>query len=171
LRSAESFGIFSLGFDSLLAKCLALQKKVQTGMYTYPFNKHQRDRQLRRDPKYKIHWDKSAANGFGRLADGVGNRVKGTKTIEFIRKCDVPQARMEDVTYGSFVCSVQNEKAEKNRTRFLVGGDRINYPGEVATPTVELLVAKLLFNSVISTKGAQFMTMDISNFCLMTPLV
>ena len=121
-------------------------------------------RQLRRDPKYKIQWDKSAANEFGRLADGVGNRVKGTKTIEFIRKCDVPQSRMKDATYGSFVCIVRNEKTEKNRTRFVVGGDRINYPGEVATPPADMCVAKLLFNSVISTKGAKFMTMDISNF-------
>jgi hypothetical protein len=54
--------------------------------------------------------------------------------------------------------------------QFTVGGDRINYPGKVAAPTAEMLVAKMLFNSVISTKGAQFMTMDISNFYLMTPL-
>jgi hypothetical protein len=33
-----------------------------------------------------------------------------------------------------------------------------------------MLVAKLLFNSVVSTAGAKFMTMDISNFYLMTPL-
>jgi hypothetical protein len=33
-----------------------------------------------------------------------------------------------------------------------------------------MLVAKMLFNSVISTKGEQFMTMDISNFYLMAPL-
>ena len=32
-----------------------------------------------------------------------------------------------------------------------------------------MLVAKLLFNSVISTHGARFMTMDIANFYLMTP--
>ena len=96
--------------------------------------------------------------------------MKGKKTIEFIRKCDVPHVRMKDVTYGSFVCSVRNEKAEKNRTRVVVGDSRIDYPGEVTTPTAEMLVAKLLFNSLISTKGAQFMTMDISNFYLMTPL-
>ena len=53
---------------------------------------------------------------------------------------------------------------------FTVGGDRINYPGEVATPTAEMLVAKMLFNSVISTKGARFMKMDISNFYIITPL-
>merc|ERR1712086_523713 len=74
-------------------------------------------RQLRRDPKYKIQWDKSAANEFGRLADGVGNRVKGTKTIEFIRKCDVPQSRMKDVTYGSFVCNVRNKKNRKEQNQ------------------------------------------------------
>jgi len=77
---------------------------------------------------------------------------------------------MKDVTYGQFVCTVRPEKAEPKRTRFTVGGDRINYPGAVATPTAEMLVAKMLFNSVISTKDARFMTMDISNFYLMTPL-
>ena len=60
---------------------------------------------------------------------------------------------------------------EPNQTRFTVGGDRINYPGEVGTPTAEMLVAKLLFNSIISTPNAKFMTIDISNFYLMTPLM
>jgi hypothetical protein len=52
----------------------------------------------------------------------------------------------------------------------MVRGDRIKYPGKVATPTAEMLVAKMFFNNVISTKGAGFMTMDISNFHLITPL-
>ena len=69
-----------------------------------------------------------------------------------------------------FFCTVRPEKAEKNQTRFTVGSDRINYPGEVATPTADMLVAKMLFNSVVSTKGAKFMTLYISNFYLMTPL-
>ena len=33
-----------------------------------------------------------------------------------------------------------------------------------------MLIAKILFNSVVSTRNAKFMTMDISNFYLMTPL-
>ena len=68
------------------------------------------------------------------------------------------------------MCTVRPEKKEQNRTRFTVGGDRINYPGEVVILTAEMLVAKILFNGVISTIRAKFMTMDISNFCLMTPL-
>ncbi len=48
-----------------------------------------------------------------------------------------------------------------------MSSDRIHYPGTVATPTANMLVAKLLF---ISTKRARFMTINISNFYLMTPL-
>ena len=127
-------------------------------------------RQLIRHPDYKGPWSLSSANEFGRLANGVGGRIKGTNTIKFISIADIPKDRRKDITYGQFVCTVRPEKAEQNRTRFTVGGDRINYPGEVATPTADMLVAKTLFNSVISTPGAKFMTMDISNFYLMTPL-
>eukprot|EP00804_Cyclotella_cryptica_P030788 CCRYP_015047-RA/>CCRYP_015047-RA protein AED:0.39 eAED:0.47 QI:0/0/0/1/0/0/2/0/253 len=67
--------------------------------------------------------------------------------------------------YGQFVCKIRPENKEPNRTRLMVGGDRI-----FATPTADKLVAKSLFNSVISTIGARFMTMDISNFYLNTPL-
>jgi hypothetical protein len=66
----------------------------------------------------------------------------------------VPADRMKDITYGQFICTVRPKKAEPNQMQFTVGGDRINYPGKVATPTAEMLVAKLLFRSVISTKGA-----------------
>ena len=124
-----------------------------------------------RNTKYKEAWSLSSANEFGRLANGIGGRIKNpTKTIEFIFQHEVPTERMKDITYGQFVFTVRPEKAEPNWTRFTVKGDRINYPGAVATPTAEMLVAKLLFNSVISTKDARFMTMDISNFYLMTPL-
>ncbi len=130
-------------------------------------------KQLLRHPKYQQPWSKSSANKFGHLAQGVGGGIKKpTNTIRFIREQDVPKSRKKDVTYGSFVCSVRPEKTdEPNRTRFTVGGDKINYPGEVATPTADMLVTKMLFNSVVSTAGARFMTMDISNFYLMTPLL
>ncbi len=82
----------------------------------------------------------------------------------------MPQTRRKDVTYGSFQCTVRPEKDKPNQTRFTVGGDRINYPGKVATPTADKLAAKILFNSVISTRGVRFMMIDISNFYLMTPL-
>ncbi len=127
--------------------------------------------ELMQSTKYQDGWSLSSANKFGRLANGVGGCIKNpTNTIQFIHQHEVPKEQMKDVTYDQFLCTVQPEKAEPNRTRFTVGGDKINYPGKVATPTADVLVAKMLFNSVISTRGARFMTMDISNFYLMTPL-
>ena len=60
--------------------------------------------------------------------------------------------------------------ATARRTPITVGGNLINYPDDVSTPTADLLTVKLLLNSVISTLGAEFTTLDIKNFYLCTPL-
>jgi hypothetical protein len=46
----------------------------------------------------------------------------------------------------------------------------VHYPGNAGTPTANLLTVKLLINSTISTMGAKFMTMDIKDFYLNTPM-
>eukprot|EP00956_Cyclotella_meneghiniana_P001082 scaffold1265_cov38-Cyclotella_meneghiniana.AAC.9 len=149
--------------ENQVHKALAVMDKKSGKMLNY--------RQLLRHPDYKKDWSLSSANEFGRLANGVGGQIKNpTNTIKFVRYKDIPKERRKNVTYGQFVCTVRPEKKEQNRTRFVVGGNKINYPCEVAIPTTEMLVAKLLFNSVVSTPGAKFMTMDLSNFYLMTPL-
>ena len=51
-----------------------------------------------------------------------------------------------------------------------VGGDRINYPGDCGTPTADMLLVKMLVNTVISKIGAKFMTRYINNFYLNTLL-
>ena len=44
-------------------------------------------KQLLRSAKFKKQWSISSANEFGRLVNGVGNRIKNpTNTIQFIRK-------------------------------------------------------------------------------------
>jgi hypothetical protein len=60
-------------------------------------------RQLITDPATKDDWLLSAANEFGRLAQGVGGRIKGTDTIRFIPSQDLPNGRT--ATYPRFVCS------------------------------------------------------------------
>jgi hypothetical protein len=69
-------------------------------------------RQLMQSQKHKETWSKSSANEFGRLANGVRGRVKGTNTIKFVHRRDVPSKRMKDVTYGKFVCTIRPEKKE-----------------------------------------------------------
>ena len=51
-----------------------------------------------------------------------------------------------------------------------MGGNLINYPEDVGTPTANLLLIKIFLNSVISTRGAKFAGADLANFYLMTPL-
>ena len=127
-------------------------------------------RQLLRHPKYKEIWNRAAANEFGRLAQGVGGRVKATNTIEFIHKHEVPQDRFKDVTYIKLGCNILTKKKDPYQTRATMGGNLINYPDDVGTPTANLLLIKIFLNSVISTDGARFANADLSNFYLMTPL-
>ncbi|EJK68827.1 hypothetical protein THAOC_09958 [Thalassiosira oceanica] len=128
-------------------------------------------RQLLRHPTMKADWNHSSANEFGRLFQGIGGRIdKPTNTCFFIHKHEVPQDRFKEVTYGKFVCTVRPQKAEPFRTRLTLGGNRIKYPGDVGTPTADMLLFKILLNSVVSTPGAKFMTIDISNFYLNTPM-
>ena len=127
-------------------------------------------RHLIADPATRAVWQRAFGNEIGRLAQGMPGRVEGTNTIFFIRRTDIPADRKGDVTYIGYVASYRPEKEDPNRLRMVVGGDRVNYPGDVGTPTAELLTIKLLVNSVISTKNAKMLTLDLKDFYLNTPM-
>jgi hypothetical protein len=74
------------------------------------------------------------------------------------------------VTYGSFVCDIKQNKTETHQTKLKAGGDRINYPEDVGTPTADMTLIKMMLNSVISTRGAKFVMVDIKEFYLNTPM-
>ena len=60
-------------------------------------------RNLIRLPKYKEIWSRSSANEFGRLANGVGGRIKNpTNTIKFIMEHEVPKQRKMSHMDNSF---------------------------------------------------------------------
>jgi hypothetical protein len=61
-------------------------------------------------------------------------------------------------------------KQKKERVRLTVGGDRLDYSGDVATSTADITTFKILINSTLSTKDAAIMMMDIKNYYLGTPL-
>ncbi len=123
------------------------------------------------NPTYNESWAKYAANEFGRLAQGLkDSRVKGTNTIKFIRKDQVPNNRMKDVTYGSFNCNFKPNKEEKDRMGLMAGGDRINYPDDCGTPTADMILFKILINSILSTPNAKCIMVDIKDFYLQTPM-
>ena len=113
-------------------------------------------------------WITSLSNELGRVMNGVGNRITGTDTMEFVRKENVPKNKK--VTYANFVCDYRPLKTEKHRVRMTIGGDRLDYPDETASPAASLIETKLILNSVISDakKGARFMTMELKDHFLQT---
>ena len=63
-------------------------------------------------------------------AQGIGGCIQGTNTIFFVHKDEVPPDRWKDITYAKFVCELKPNKAEVHRTRLMVGGDKVHYPGD-----------------------------------------
>ena len=121
-------------------------------------------RHLIGNPRYRVLWRKSYGNEIGRLTQGMPDRAKVTDTIFFIDKDDILADPWNDVTYRRIVVNYRPEKADPNRTRLTVGGDRVNYPGYFGIPTTDLLADKLLLNSKIYTPGTHFITINIKDF-------
>ena len=114
-------------------------------------------------------WEMALANKLGRLMQGVGTPItKGTKTLFSVKQKNL-QAGCK-AAYAKIVVGIRPQKKEKHRARLVVGGNRVDYPNEVSTKTVDLDTTKMFLNLIISTPNAQFMTMDIKDFYLDTPL-
>jgi hypothetical protein len=113
-------------------------------------------------------WNEAAANEFGWLAQGVGIRIDGSNTIFFIPRQAVPKGKI--VTYGRFVVDIRPNKSEIHRVRHTVGGNLIQYQGDVSTRSANLTTSKCLWNSTISTEGAKYMCLDVKNLYLGTPM-
>jgi hypothetical protein len=87
-----------------------------------------------------------------------------------MNKQEIPKDRQGDNTYGRILCIYRGSKKDKYRTRITMGGNLINYPGDCGTPTADLLTVMLLLNSIISTPNTKFMSIDIKDFHLNTPM-
>jgi hypothetical protein len=114
-----------------------------------------------------LQWIKSCSEEFHRLCSGTTNQP-GTNTMFFIPHTQVPTG--QKVTYMRLVVTDRPMKSNPRRVRITVGGDKLDYPFDISTRTAGLTTAKILFNSVVSTKNAKFCTMDIKDFYLNTPM-
>ena len=93
-----------------------------------------------------------------------------TNTICFIEKTDVPVNRWRDVTYRIVGVDYRPEKSNPYCTRLTVGGDRVRYPGDSGTPTVDFTTLKIILNCIVSTPNAKFMIIDEKYLYLNTPM-
>jgi hypothetical protein len=122
---------------------------------------------LMKDTRLQPLWTRGFGNECGRLFQGIRD-IPGTNTCSFIKLTNIPKDRK--ITYGKIVCDYKPHKKEKERVRLTVGGDRLDYSGDVATSTADITTFKILINSTLYTEDAAIMMMDSKNYYLGTPL-
>jgi hypothetical protein len=122
---------------------------------------------LMKDPRLQPLWKQGFGNECGRLFQGIRD-IPGTDTCFFIKLTNIPKYRK--ITYSKIVCDYKPHKTEKERVRLTVGGDKLDYSGDVATSTADITTFKILINSTLSTEDAAMMMMDKKNYYLGTPL-
>ena len=98
--------------------------------------------------KIKPTWKIGLSNEISLFLQGVGDRVAGTDTIDFINKSEVPANKK--VTYANFICDYRPLKTETHIVRLSVGGYKLDCPYDTGSPADSLLETKLILNSTIS---------------------
>jgi hypothetical protein len=126
--------------------------------------------QLLKIPSMRKIWSAAMCKELGRLANGWKGE-QGTETVEFMSIDEIKQIPKDrTVTYARIVVDYRPQKGDPNRVRITVGGNLIDYPGELTTRTADLITSKILWNSTLSTPDARYMCADVKNFYLCTPM-
>jgi hypothetical protein len=102
-----------------------------------------------------------------RLFQGIRD-IQGTNTCFSIKLKNIPNGRQ--IAYGKNFCDYKPHKKEKEGGILTVGGDKLDYSGEVATSTADITIFKILIKSTLSTKDDEMMMIDIHSYCMVTPL-
>ena len=108
-----------------------------------------------------IKWLQAAHEEIDRLLD--------SSTIKFIPFNSLPRGRTA-AYYNPQVRTKEKNGVTEYRVRGTIGGDKVDYDGDTKALTATMEDVKILLNSTVSTPGAEFMALDISNFYLGTPL-
>jgi hypothetical protein len=120
-----------------------------------------------KDPQLQPLWTRGFGNECGRLFQGMRD-IAGTGTCFFTTLKNIPNDRK--ITYGKIVCDYKTHKKEKERVRLTVGGDKLDYSGNVATSTADIPRFKILINITLYTEDATMMIMDKKNYYLGIPM-
>ena len=130
-------------------------------------------KRLMNDPATAEVWQTAFGKDFGGMAQGdLKTGQKGTNSVFVMthKEIDIAKAAGHKWTYARIVVDHRPQKEDPNRIRIAVGGNLITYKGSTSTRTADLTTSKLLWNSVLSTKDAKYMCIDIKNFYLTAAL-
>jgi hypothetical protein len=127
---------------------------------------------LANDPIMRDVWTTAFGKELGSLAQGDNKTgAAGTDTVFFMNHDEIKNIPKDrTVTYACVVVDYRPQKQDPNRVRITVGGNLIDYPGELTTRTADLVTSKILWNSIVSTPDARYVTADLKLFYLTAPM-
>ena len=96
-------------------------------------------------------------------------RLFSSETMRLILLKDLPAGKIPAYYNPQVKTKIKDGKLQY-RVRGTIGGNKVNYNGNTAAHTASMQLIKLLLNAVVSDTGAKFMTADIKDFYLGTPL-
>ncbi len=105
-----------------------------------------------KEPLLKNLRTKAMSKELHQLAQGWPGITKGTNKIFYLSHAEIlsiPKDRT--VTYGCIVIDHQPQKKDPHHVHITVGGNLIKYPFELTSHTADMLLSKIMWNSVIST--------------------
>ncbi len=130
-------------------------------------------KKLMHDPVTAKTWQTAFGKDFGGMTQGDDKTgQKGTNAMFVMSHKEIRRAyeMKKKFTYGNPVIDYRPKKEDPHRIRITAGGNLITYESSPSVRTADLDTAKLHWNSVISTPGAQYMCLDIKNFYLTAKL-
>ncbi len=129
-------------------------------------------KKLMNNPATMKIWQTTFGKDFGSMVQGDNKTgQQGANSIFVMTHAEILLIPANcTITYARVVVNFCPQKLDPHRTWIMARGNLINYPGVLTTKTADLTTSKLMWNSVLSTKGAKFMCLDIKNFYLTAPL-
>ena len=120
-------------------------------------------KKLMHDPATAEIWQTAFGKDFGSVAQGDNKAgQKGTNSIFVMRHEEIRKIpKTQTVNYARVIMDFQPPKVDPHRIHITAGGNLINYPSELSTHTANLTTSKLMWNSILSTKGAHYMCLKI----------
>ncbi len=125
------------------------------------------------DPATAKTWQTAFGTDFGGMAQGDNKTgQQGTNALFLMTHDGIKQILREGkkFTYGNPIIDHRPQKDNPHCIQITAGGSLITYKSSPSVRMTNLDTAKLHWNSIISTRGAKYVCLNIKNFYLMAKL-
>jgi hypothetical protein len=124
------------------------------------------------DPATVEVWQMAFSQDFGGMAQGCDKTgQKGTNAMFVMTHKEIAHALWNGMKfrYANPVVNYWPQKEHPNRICIMAGSNLISYDSKLSVCTADINMAKLHRNSIVSTKNAEYMCIDIKKITCPPP--